>query len=100
MQRTEMQARLQYRNLKDREHLKDLEADENNPKPTEYDGTEWIQLVLAVEKWQVFENTVLKLRIASNSGHYSLVDEAQALKKRTLPVGFSSVGIDDLIVVP
>jgi len=44
--------------------LKDLEVYKNNPKPIEYDGIDWIYLVLEVEKRWAFENTVLKLRIA------------------------------------
>jgi len=59
-----MWARLWYRNLKDREHLKELEVDENSSKSIEYDGKDWIYIVLEVEKCRVFESTVLKLRIA------------------------------------
>lgn len=64
-----MQVRLQCRKLKDKEHLKDLEVDENNLKPIGYDGTDWIYLVLEVKKWLAFENKVLKLRIAQNDGN-------------------------------
>lgn len=46
-----------------------VQVDENNPKPIEYDGIDWIYLALEVEKWRVFENTLLILQIASNAGN-------------------------------
>lgn len=44
--------------------MKELEVDENSSKSIEYDGKDWIYIVLEVEKCRVFESTVLKLRIA------------------------------------